>query len=479
VTEDFVAEEEFTSPLLTELQSKILLGIISNWNEDEVLSERLTYAMTHVLDEYMQGKYWFLWRIVSGYYPKTGGIPSPESIEEILQNSHILTLSQKIELRDEYTEFSKGSISLVEYRLAVVRLEERWRDEQYSEILSKTTRIHLGSITENDKVYSGFDDSQVYLREKLHDLELKTHNLSVALEGDINQEAKQVLIDYQHATEDQNIGALTGFQNIDEATNGIQPGELWLTIGFTSEGKSKLSYNFAYNSCYIQGKNVVLGTNEATKTQVHLNMVIRHSHHPKFGRDFPLKYSDVKYGKLDVEGLQFLYEVLDDMKNCSDYGSMFIFQMPARVTPDYIGEVARRRLRANPIGLFVVDYLGLMTSRRRESRREELNDVLVHAKRIALEHNIPFLSPWQTSRQAYEKALTDGGYTKYSLAETSMAERTSDVVISVLNRRQQPNRLSCQILKNRDGELIPPFDLRTDFPTALITSLDIAGGMFD
>ena len=103
---------EYESPLLTELQEKVLIGIISCFNNVEELSSRMAFVQTRVIDEYMQGTFWRLWKVVSTYYLKTGGIPSPESFQEIIQSVSVIDLPEKLRLSDSYTTFAYSDIPL-------------------------------------------------------------------------------------------------------------------------------------------------------------------------------------------------------------------------------------------------------------------------------------------------------------------------------------------------------------------------------
>ena len=116
----------------------------------------------------------------------------------------------------------------------------------------------------------------------------------------------------------------------------------------------------------------------------------------------------------------------------------------------------------------MVDYLGLVHSETaRRSRREELDDMLVRVKQLAVNERIPVVSPWQISREGFERGRQLAGeFTLNSLADTSQTERSADVVLTIY---YEDDELNCQILKNRDGET-GDFTLTTDFKTSRVTS---------
>ena len=62
-------------------------------------------------------------------------------------------------------------------------------------------------------------------------------------------------------------GLLTGFESIDRMTGGFQPGNLIVLGGRTSQGKTSLAVNFAYNLA-VSGKKVLFVSLEMTKSEL-------------------------------------------------------------------------------------------------------------------------------------------------------------------------------------------------------------------
>jgi len=463
-----IASELLAVDYATELQQIILASIISQYDDEKLTADRMNYVLSRIQDEFMAGEYFLIWQVLDKSFIKTGSIPSPSAFEELLEGSHKMELSEKADYAHKYTLLSEQEIGITAFRIAVMRLKERWRDDQLSEVLGTAQRVHVqGAIVDKEKL-SGFEDSISYLHRKLPHIERLSSEEELA-EGYINDETSSFLRDYLDAKGGRTMGILTGFDELDRLTHGIQEGELWLVAGFTSEGKSKVCYNIGYTAAFLQGKNVLYGTNEATRRQVRANIYCRHSHHPKFGLVGGLRYNDLKWGILSKEHEEVLKHIVVDLSS-KDYGRMFTFQIPARVTPDYLREVIYNQKRQHQIDLVIIDYLELMgSSGKRSSRREELDDVLVSTKRLTVELNIPIVSPWQISRAAWLDAQKTGLYTKAALSDTSQAEKTPDLVFSILAVDDAPTQLKCQVLKYRDGELMQ-FILDKDFATSYVGS---------
>jgi hypothetical protein len=59
-------------------------------------------------------------------------------------------------------------------------------------------------------------------------------------------------------------------------------------------------------------------------------------------------------------------------------------------------------------------------------------------------------------------------YTKSSLAKSSEAERSADVIVTILREQELDTGLRGSIIKSRDGEELPEFYLTCDFDQGYI-----------
>lgn len=466
---------EFTSDRTQreELQFAVLSGLVT---QEYNAGERFAIAERLLRPEHFEGGDFFpMWRILTWYYALIGSVPGQEEFDELLAREARLTLETRAGLSSAFTELQQEEITQARFVFSCHRLRERVRDEEFSATLATTSAIHFGAETVDGDELSGFEDAHGYLNRQLAAL---ANLQDETPEGDMNLEGAEIVRAYHDAKGGAGTGVLTGFQQLDGLTAGIQPGELWLVAAYTGEGKSKVAMNVAYHAAYMQGKSVVFGTAELSREQVRRNMVCLHSRHEKFGYPRGLRYHDVRLGRLDEEGESVLRAATADMRDRQNgYGRMFIFTVPERSNIEYIAAKLRQERRKFDVDLLVVDYLGLLTSRhRRQQRREELDDMLISAKRLAASENVPLLSPWQVSRAAWEKAVDNGQYTRAALSDTSQAEKSSDLILSLL-RRDDEHELQCEILKYRDGEGSLSFTLHTDFATSYVGESDTLRGL--
>ena len=67
------------------------------------------------------------------------------------------------------------------------------------------------------------------------------------------------------------------------------------------------------------------------------------------------------------------------------------------------------------------------------------------------------------SQTAYKEALKAGEYSLANLAETSEAEKSADIIMSMLVMPDSGSELKMQIIKNRDGACPPPTMVSYDY----------------
>ena len=471
---------------LSLLQLRCLAGCCLPPDEQYLAVERFLRIQDELTDDHFAGVFYRCWKLISVYFPLLEGIPPLDSLKEMAGSARDISLPDRVELAEKFEELFDEEITPLMFSMSLLRLKEEYRFVKYNRVLDESKTILNG----RSGSLQGYDDSRVYLQDALSDL-LEDPALSSAnLGGDINttEDAQDVLRQYMDAKNGGMRGVKTGFRDFDSIIGGLFPGDIMLVAGYTSEGKSKVSMNIAYNVCYEQGGNVLFATSESTRDAVRRGFIVRHSYHnDRFVGMNPLRYNAVKFGTLSPDGEAALKQVVADMRMAEDsegnrrHGIMDVCFFPSNSTANYIAELVRSRQRQwDSVDLVVVDYLGLMSSAsKRTTRREELDDVLVQSKRLAVELNVPILSPWQVSRSAWVQAQEAKQYTKAALSDTSQAEKTSDVVLSIL-QMDEPNKLKCQILKARDGEVGAEFELHTDFASNYVSAgLDPMGGIFD
>lgn len=439
------------------------------------LLDRATRYLTpeHFLDPVLRNVFVMLCR----YADVTGAIMSKVALGDMLTSAR--ADAGKVALYNEqYDLLAATHADDAQFRWSLEQIRELSAERATGEALTQAMAILTGGATgERGELLRGHAESRKHVLTKFAEID---HDLSMmdSPEGDMRAEAEAMLADYAERkaarAAGRNLGVSFGIPALDEATNGLQRGELCLLVGYPGEGKTSSVVQLGWNAVVCQGLNVVILTTETLRAQVRRRIEARHSCLPQFGVPGGLNSRDIKTGLLSPTKEETLRQVIADFTANPGYGRCWITQVPHRATVGYLESKLLRLSRMFPIDLVIMDYLALLRAdRKRRDMREELSDIIKEAKQLATTFNdgygVPFVSPWQVSRAARREAEKVGYYTSDALAETAEATNSADVIISLLAPQDHTGReanLRMQVMKNRDGERASAIDVGVDYATS-------------
>lgn len=450
--------------------------------------ERLYYLQEKVEDEYFSGNYLDLWRIINRIATMTGGlVASPEVIRTTLDRAVGLPIERRASIEDTLDEIINGNdISDVDFRASVGFLEEEYKRNKLGGGLSDAMEILTSGVHQGKEIIHGVDPAIESLYMTIADIEQVSNG--VMPEGNVFEELGDILKELEEGNALDRI--LTGIRPLDEMTyGGLGMGEFWLITAYAGVGKTFLCSNLGYHFAMNEGKNVVYLTAETLRQQVRQRMYIRHSHHPKFGIPNGLSSSLLKkhspeHPAMTPEQLEQYREVMEDFGTPQEgRGMLHVAQIPMGSKISTIHAKLNKINNSFPVDVVIVDSLDLLSPEvRRQSNREELNDILASSKLLATSFDngrgIRLISPWQTSRQAWQEAHETGRYTKAALAETSEAERKADLILALLEDRNNMFKLKAQTLKFRDSD-VKDFELNIDYDRCYVGSNDRVDASFE
>ena len=421
---------------MKEIEYRIIAGILPDVLTRIEVASGMSLTRDNFSDKYAS----LLWKFISEYYDDHAQIIPlwvlKNKAEKIgLDNGTILTLTEL------YEGLSGVSVEQHEFKESIKFLKEQELAEKTAEALTTGREILIEGVYDdkNDRTLKGQEDARDYVAEALQ--ELQSYNTDAAPEGDMRDDMEKIWVTYISKEEnpDEAGGILYGIEDVDNVTNGIRPGELVLVAGFTGTGKSHTLVNIARNTM-LAGKNVLMFTTETTREEMEIRIIARHSREPKFKVPGGLDSHEIMSGTLSSENKEALREVLKDFKSV-DGGRLFMVQMPANGSVDYVYTKANQYNRKAPIDIILIDSINLLrASRRYDSKREMLEDMLQAFKRFASSFDngrgVAIVSPWQMSRAAWKEASDAGGvYTLASLSDTSEAEKCLTPETKVLTPR--------------------------------------------
>ncbi|MEV7084180.1 replicative DNA helicase [Streptomyces sp. NPDC093516] len=252
-----------------------------------------------------------------------------------------------------------------------------------------------------------------------------------------------------HNRKGEMTGVPTGLRDLDDLTNGLQPGQLIVIAARPAVGKSTLALDFA-RCCSIRHKrtsqifSLEMGRNElamrinSAEARVGL-------HHMRNGTMTDEDWTRLARHMPDISAAP-LY--IDDSPN---------------ITLNHIRSRARKRKAKNGLDLIVVDYIQLMESDgRAENRQQEVSKISRSLKLLAKELEVPVVALSQLNRGPEQR--TDKRPVVSDLRESGAIEQDADMVI-LLHREDAYDKES-----PRAGEADLIVAKHRNGPTATITA---------
>lgn len=237
-------------------------------------------------------------------------------------------------------------------------------------------------------------------------------------------------------------GAKSGYADLDKVISGLNRSDLIILAARPGMGKTSFALNIAANvSRRDKTKEVVVFSLEMSKQQLVTRMLSSES---LVSSDHLIKgeIEDKEWIKL-AEGADRISEMnmyLDDTAGIT------VVQMKAKL----------RRLKN--VGLVIIDYLQLMnSSRKTDSRVNEISDITRQLKLMAKELDVPVITLSQLSRAV--ESRTDKRPLLSDLRESGSIEQDADIVMFLYregyynkDKVEDINLAECIVAKNRHGE---------------------------
>lgn len=222
-------------------------------------------------------------------------------------------------------------------------------------------------------------------------------------------------------SEDGITGTPSGLVDLDKITGGFQTGDLAYIAARPGMGKTALAVSIVEHVLLNTSKACAFFTLEMKQNAVMMRLLSSVSrvdlHRMRTGQLAPADYRRI------VEGQQRLSSVV---------GRLAVDETSAITIPEVRAKVRRMQRSGLPIGLVVVDYIGLMgvaAGSRYESRNQQLGAVSRGLKQIAKDLNVPILALAQLSRDVEKRA---GGNYKPKLSDlrdSGELEQDADLVL--------------------------------------------------
>jgi replicative DNA helicase len=237
-------------------------------------------------------------------------------------------------------------------------------------------------------------------------------------------------------------GVPTGFTDLDELTNGLHPGQLWIVAARPAVGKSTLGLDFARAASIKNGMASVVFSLEMSRMEITMRLL---------SAEARVSLQNIRTGRLTDDDWARLARRMGEVAEAP----LFIDDSP-HMTMMEIRAKARRLRQRNDLRLIILDYLQLMSSPKRvESRQQEVSEISRSLKLLAKELEIPVVAISQLNRASEQRA--DKRPQVSDLRESGSLEQDADAVI-LLYREDAVEKESARageadliIAKHRNG----------------------------
>src|ERR687889_125751 len=210
-------------------------------------------------------------------------------------------------------------------------------------------------------------------------------------------------------------GLTTGFSELDTMTSGLQPSDLVIVAARPSMGKTSLCLTLAQNASIQAGAVVAIFSLEMSKESLVMRMLCSE-------------------GRVDAHRFRSGYLSRDEWARLAgalgtlSEAKIFIDDTPGISVLEMRAKARRLAAEQKRLDLIVVDYMQLMSgsSRRSESRQQEVSQISRELKGLAKEMSVPIIALSQLSRAP--EARNPPRPMMSDLRESGSIEQDADVV---------------------------------------------------
>ena len=237
-------------------------------------------------------------------------------------------------------------------------------------------------------------------------------------------------------------GIPTGFTDLDQKLNGLQPSELVILAARPSMGKTALVCNIAEGVAMgNEDKGVLLFSLEQSNLELAERLLCIRSQ---------VNSHRLRAGTLDDDERKLLVHASTELSEAP----LFLDDHPGR-TIAQITAVARRLQRRNGVAVVIIDYLQLIEPEDKSAPREQQIALITRRlKALAKELSVPVIALAQLNRGVEHRE--DKKPRLSDLRESGAIEQDADVVMFLhraehYNAEDRPGEADVIIAKNRNG----------------------------
>ena len=376
-----------------------------------LLSRECLYTVFSRLneDDFFLGKHQLIYRAIKNLFDKQTPVDVLTVTEELMNMKELETIGG-VEYLQQCSD-AMVALSSIDYYVNIVN------DQAVLRRLIQTCRdIDAAYLSEEISDVNEFiANSETTLKDAVE----KRRVAEFKKAKDVAEEVKLNIETPQEVKTDGVSGLTTGFDRLNNITQGFHPGDMIIVAARPSVGKTALALNFAYRAANRTNKPIAIFSLEMPAEALIKRLI---------GVESSVSLTKITTGNLvgvdRAKVANAIYKI----------GSLpiYIDDSPNGKLMDIIAK--SRKLQANEpdLGMIIIDYLGLVTtgssSKGADSRQEEVRKTSLALKALARELQVPIIVVSQLSRDV-EKRGENKRPILSDLRDSGSIEQDADVVM--------------------------------------------------
>ncbi|NLA78249.1 MAG: replicative DNA helicase, partial [Erysipelothrix sp.] len=241
-------------------------------------------------------------------------------------------------------------------------------------------------------------------------------------------------------------GLKTSYRDLDNITNGLQPGDLIILAARPSMGKTAFAINLGYHVARFNDLPIALFSLEMPAEQLVMRML---------SATAAIEGSKLRSGFLNNDEWNRLNESATELTALPIY----IDDTPSIRVPEIFSK-CRKLSSEKGLGLIIVDYIQLISAARSsENRQQEVSEISRGLKALAREMKVPVIALSQLSRLVERRE--DKRPILSDLRESGALEQDADLVLFLyrdeyyakesVDKQIVDERVEIDVAKHRNG----------------------------
>lgn len=342
-------------------------------------------ASVLTMDSFFEGRHQTIFRALFNLMEKKIPVEVYTVVEELMNLKELDNIGGVQYLRecsdmvvalskiDTYINIVKDQATLRNMLITIRDIDSRYRNEEIDDVNTfiQQSQEAFGDAVKQRRI-SGFKSAE-----------------------EVSKEVKMQLDNAQNLSRGDVYGLSTGFDRLDDKTQGFQRGGLYIVAARPSVGKTALALNFAYRAATRSGVPVAIFSLEMPSDQLIKRLVANESY---------VNLKDIMSGNVQGADKAKVAEGIRHVANAP----IFIDDSSSNTILDIVAKCRKLQAEHPDLGLVVIDYLGLVTGASggkgsQDSRQEEVRKISLALKGLARDLDLPVIALSQLSRKVEDR----------------------------------------------------------------------------